>query len=398
MTAPSAKIAIIGAGPSGLTLARILRNNGINVTVFEGDESPNVRGQGGTLDLHPGTGQEALKRAGLFDEFEKHARHDAENLVVADRFGTEHIRVGGIETGRPEIDRTMLRQILLDSLPADAIKWNHRLKSAEIGKLHFSHGTEEGFDLIVGADGAWSKIRPLVTAFQPFYSSISILDVWLTHLEKRNPGLDKMIGSGSYFACGEEDERAILSQRLSDGTVRSYLCMKKPENWIEDCGIDFLNAAEVRKAMLEEFRDWAPNLKEIITTFDDENITPRPLYMMPPGARWPSKKGVTLMGDAFHLMTPFAGEGVNAAMTGAMNLAAAVDRNPQNINKAVEEYEAEMFPLAAKVTNKTWANLLSRFDRGGIQDFAKVIQRWADSMKDTLPDAASAIKVLSNNE
>ena len=177
----SPSIAIIGAGPSGLVLARLLEVNGItNYVVYERDESstPGLWQQGGTLDLHAHSGQLALKRAGLFDRFSNEfARWDASRMHVLDHAGNSIACVG--EDGnadRPEIDRLQLRLLLLDSVPAHRIRWGHAVRSVERKvirdnvlndngcMIHFVNGTSaSGFRLIVGADGAWSKVRPLVS-------------------------------------------------------------------------------------------------------------------------------------------------------------------------------------------------------------------------------------------
>lgn len=68
------ELIVIGAGPGGLTLARCAQLAGFPVTVYERDASPEQRDQGGTLDLHPNTGQWAIKRANLMDEIKLVAR------------------------------------------------------------------------------------------------------------------------------------------------------------------------------------------------------------------------------------------------------------------------------------------------------------------------------------
>ena len=173
----SLKIAIIGAGPAGCTLARLLLLKRISVVVFEGEESPNVRSQGGTLDLHTDTGLAALREAGLYDEFLKYARFDGEAIVIADKKLVRYVSAQGTDAkssrGRPEIDRVKLRMILLESIPEGVIRWNHRLRKVDDDLcLYFEHGIEKGFDLVVGADGAWSKVRPLLSQKQPFYSGM----------------------------------------------------------------------------------------------------------------------------------------------------------------------------------------------------------------------------------
>lgn len=372
------KIAIIGAGPAGLCLASILHKNNIPCTVYEGETSSSARSQGGTLDLHPPTGQAALKEAGLLPEFEKYARYEGEDFVLADKNGKRYIdRKDEHEIGRPEIDRVQLRKILLDSLPEAVVKWGHHLKKAELKKgkgiLHFTDHTEEGFDLIVGADGAWSKIRPLVTTFKPFYSSVSMFDLRIRDIDNRFPKLGEMIGRGNYFAFGESEQQCMLCQRNGDGSVRIYAGGKKPEEWVSELGLDKKPPQEIRQDMLEDYSSWADEFKEMIRVCDDD-ITARPLYMLPVGARWGHVTGATLVGDAAHLMTPFAGEGVNVALNDAKELAEAIIAN-HDIGKASELYEKRMFVYAEKVTQKTWSSLLDRFEPGGIQKFVDHVAR-----------------------
>lgn len=176
---PQPSIAIIGAGPSGLVFARLLELGGItDYIIYERDESatPGPWQQGGTLDLHGPSGQLALKRAGLFDKFSKDlARWEASRLHIVDSRGATVVQMGE-GSDRPEIDRLQLRQLLLDSVPAHKIRWGHAVSMVERNAhgrtasgdngcvIRFVNGTSAtGFRLVVGADGAWSKVRPLVS-------------------------------------------------------------------------------------------------------------------------------------------------------------------------------------------------------------------------------------------
>ncbi len=165
MTTPA--IAIIGGGPAGLTLARLLECKDIDYAVYERDESESSNRPGGSLDIHAETGQLALREGGLFEEFQKHARYDDAVFALENKLGERLIQMG---EGRdaPEIDRSELRQILLGAIPKNKIKWGHSLIRATAGQdnspvLHFANGAVlSGFKLVVGADGAWSKVRPMV--------------------------------------------------------------------------------------------------------------------------------------------------------------------------------------------------------------------------------------------
>lgn len=362
-------IAIIGAGPGGLTLARLLHVNGISSTVFEKDPSREFRHTaGGCLDLHEHSGQKALVDAGLADEFQKHARYDGEALVLTDRFGEEHINIKGVDTGRPEIDRPVLRDMLLASVPDDSVRWGHDLRSVdEDGTLHFENSTERGFDLVIGADGAWSKVRKVLCTVPPFYSGITGLEWWLKDPDHTHPEVSATVGDGSYFSFGDEEGRCLGSQRQGDRSIRTYAFMRKQESWINDCGVDWADHDAAKKFLQHEFAAWPEKITAVIDAWDEGAIIPRPLYMLPVGVRWPHQKGFTLLGDAAHLMTPFAGEGVNAAMWDALELANAIIADREDLDKAAWAYEKKLFPRAEKIQQMTWDSTRSRFDRGGVQ-------------------------------
>ncbi|KIW00665.1 uncharacterized protein PV09_07852 [Verruconis gallopava] len=367
------KIAIIGAGPAGLTLARILHKNNILCTVYESDQSATSRTQGGSLDLHSHSGQAALKEAGIYDEFERLARYEGEDFVLKDRFGNIHVEVKDTQRGRPEIDRVQLRQILLDSLPKDVVKWDHHVDSVEIGAIHFrNQPSASGFELIVGADGAWSKVRPLLSTVSPFYSGISGIELRHQDFDVRHPELAAMVGKGSHFVFGEDKRKALLSQRQGDGSLRTYAFMHKPENYIKTVSLDLSDGESVKKLLLEEYKDFAPELTRIIRDCDvgkGDEIVSRALYMLPVGLTWPTTSGVTVIGDAAHLMTPFTGQGVNMAMLDALELGVAICKQPDALMEAVRQYERSMFPRAEQWTSRTWKSTLSRFAPGGLKEF-----------------------------
>ncbi|MCJ1397228.1 hypothetical protein MMC11_000420 [Xylographa trunciseda] len=361
------KVAIIGSGPAGCTLARILvRESNIQVTVFEAESSVDTRAQGGTLDLHTDTGLAALKRAGLFDEFLKYARFDGEALVICDKKMKKYLNLKGTTStknsrGRPEIDRVQLRLILLESLPKDIIRWGSRLQSVDDDLcLHFEHGVEKGFDLVVGADGAWSKVRPLVSSEQPFYSEIGGMDLFIANAEERYPDLHKIVNKGSVF--GYSDGKALIGQQKGDRSLIVYAWSVRDHDWKKTCGYDLQDAKAVKQAIAKEYSDWAPKLLKLAEVANEDDMIARNLYMLPVGHRWKNRPGVTLLGDAAHLMTPFAGEGVNLAMKDAVSLADAVlaankDGAMATLTKEVKAFEEDMFVRATKTQARTKANM-----------------------------------------
>ena len=359
-------VAIVGAGPAGSTLARLLIRASIPVTIFEGESSMSVREQGGTLDLHTSTGLKALREAGLYEEYAQYARYDGEALNLADKNLVSVIRVGGSteasSRGRPEIDRARLRQILVNSLPEGTIRWNCRLRSVDAHdlSLHFDHGVETGFDLLIGADGAWSKVRPVLTDVEPYFVGLGGYDLFVHDAEKNHPELHKLVNRGSLYAYS--DCKGLTAQQRGDGTIIVYASGKREEDWKETCGYDLHNASEIKKAIREEFKDWAEPLVKLTQVADDNDFAARSLYVLPPGQRWKHRAKVTLIGDAAHLMTPHAGEGVNVAMEDALKLAGAIIRSTNSedvihtLDKEVGVFEDEMMARATKVQKHSLAN------------------------------------------
>ena len=370
------KIAIIGAGPAGLTLARLLQRNELTCTIFELDASPEKRDQGGSLDLHPQDGQLALKEAGLFEQFLQHARTEGEarKQVAADGevLWDDNDTVPKTEPGtvgdKPEIDRIQLRNLLLDSVQPDTVRWGMKLQKVVSGEgatydLHFTDTTERGFDLVVGADGAWSKIRSVLTETMPYYSGISAVELWAMDVDNKHPWLSKYVGSGSCFMFDEG--RALLCQRNGSGNVRVYACVRKPEDWIKECGIDWSQPEKARMELVEScFSDCGEDLKKMIYECND-GMLPRAMYMLPVGIRWESRPGATLIGDGAHLMTPFAGVGVNIAMRDALDLANSIAAHRDNLFEAVKQYESGMFERGRRYAQKTAEGLEGHFSADG---------------------------------
>jgi 2-polyprenyl-6-methoxyphenol hydroxylase-like FAD-dependent oxidoreductase len=330
-------IAIVGAGPSGLTLARILHVHGVEATVYERDGSPTARTQGGTLDLTDAGGQFALRAAGLEAEFRAEARPEGQDLILLDRTGTVLLREDTPDDappGRPEIDRPALRRILLDSLPPDTVHWGHTLERArriDTGfELRFTNGATAECALLVGADGARSKVRPLLTDAELTYAGTTYRERVVPDIDRRYPEMGAMVGRGTYWVVGEEGMR-LSAQRNGDGSVHVYVSSNGSA----------------------DFTGWAP---EILALWDigEDTGTELPTMTLPVGLTWPATAGVTLIGDAAHLM-PATGEGANQAMRDAADLAAVIAANPDN--PAIRDYETAMFDRTARVARKSRANL-----------------------------------------
>ncbi|GAB3744864.1 FAD-dependent monooxygenase [Amycolatopsis oliviviridis] len=351
-------IAIIGAGLSGLTLARVLHVNGVEAAVFDLDASPSARTQGGMLDIHEDTGQEALRAAGLHDEFRALVHPGGEAMRVLDQHGVVHFEEADDgDGGRPEVARGDLRDLLLGSLPEGAVRWGAKVTGTRSlgGGRHevtLADGTAFTTDLLIGADGAWSKVRPLVSGARPAYEGISFVEVHLHDAERRHPASAALIGGGMFFALGAA--KGFLAHHDITGSLHVYIALKTAEDWIST--IDFADTAAAKTAVLRHFDGWDAGLRALITDADSE-LVPRPIHALPVGHRWDRVPGITLLGDAAHLMSPFAGEGANLAMFDGAELGLALAAHPGDVEAALAVYEQALFPRSEASAAESAENL-----------------------------------------
>ena len=364
------KIAIIGAGPGGLTLALLLQKKGADVSVFERDLNKDVRIQGTTLDLHFESGLKAIEAAGLMDAFKSNYRTDNDRTRMLDEhaniFFDDHneVSVGnfGDEWFCPEIDRGSLRKILLDALQPDTVIWNSHIVSLEntdnTFQLMFGNGSTATADIVIGADGANSKIRPFVTPIKPFYSGVTILQGNIYNAEKVDPQINDLLKGGKIMVMGDSKTLTakVDGNNKGDGSLDFGISWKEKENWVTNSGIDFKNGKQILEWFKKEYAHWDP-IWQALFEVENTNFIPRPQYCMPLDQYWEAQPNITLLGDAAHLMPPFAGEGVNMAMLDALQLSDNLTGEKfTDLQAAIAHYEKEMFARFAKIGKITLDN------------------------------------------
>ncbi|WP_051598199.1 NAD(P)/FAD-dependent oxidoreductase [Burkholderia sp. A1] len=359
-------IAIVGAGPAGLTLARLLQMRGADVRVYERDASRRMRGQGGSLDLHEDSGQLALRQAGLGDAFRARARPDGQCSRILDRHAVVQVETLAEHEAQsqPEIDRGALRNLLLDSLAPGTVIWDARLDGVERAegggwRLAFApgeavQGGTAHADLLFGCDGGWSRVRPLRSAAVPVYSGVTFVQARLVDADLRHPEIAGLVGSGSLMALG--DDRALMAQRNGDGTIRVYAVLRVEESWRARGTYDWQDDARVRRDLLAQFSGWSPTLTGLLANAEP-GFERWPLYCMPAAQQWLPATGATLLGDAAHIMPPFTGRGANHAMLDAFELAQRLGSDRfASIEAALADYESAMLARMAPEIEATLAS------------------------------------------
>ncbi|EJD36616.1 FAD/NAD(P)-binding domain-containing protein [Auricularia subglabra TFB-10046 SS5] len=330
------RIAIIGGGPGGLTLLSVLARHGVPATLYERDAGRDARGAlGGTLDLHAAAGQAAMRGS-----------YDAEMVE------------------KPEIDRRVLRGLLIDAAPPGSIRWGHAFERAEPAPsgrgwvLTFANGYTTEADLLVGADGARSRVRPLVSPAQPKYTGWTTVELWF-HGDAK-PELAARVGQGTLFAIG--GGKRIAAQCNGDGRVRVYATFPAPQEFV-------LPTDDPVGAALAQFDGWAPWLRELVAAGERETTFLRPMVILPPGHRWPHRAGVTLVGDAMSLMSTFAGKGANVAMLAGLVLGESIAKarggSWEELDAAVAQYEVKISAQAGKAAEESAANMKNVYQAHG---------------------------------
>ena len=385
-------VTIIGAGLGGLVFARVLHLHGVPATIYEAEPSPDARAQGGLLDIHAEDGQVALAAARLTDAFRAIVHQGGEAMRLLGPDGAvlfEQADDGA--GGRPEVSRGELRRILLNSLPAGTVRWGLRLAAVAPlvdgrHELTFNDGSVAISELLVGADGAWSRVRPLLSNAVPAYTGVTFVETWLRDVDMRHPATARAAGSGALMALAPG--RGIFVHREPGAVLHAYVALARPAEWF--AAIDLTDPAAAKARIAAEFGGWSPALTALITGAEEAPVL-RPLHALPTGLTWPRTPGVTLVGDAAHLAPP-AGEGANLALLDGAELAAAIVRHPDDREAALAAYEDVMFARSAAAATEAHRMLALCLDERaphGLVEFFTAAQGGGERRSELAPPAPS---------
>lgn len=370
------KVAIIGGGPGGLTLARLLQMKGVDVTVYERDLNKDARVQGTTLDLHEDSGLKALRHANLLEAFKEHYRPGADRMTIvnakAEVFYSDHEGKPEADFGnehfRPEIDRGPLRKLLLASLQEDTVVWDSQFISAEKPgdgwQLHFKNNTSAYADIVIGADGANSRIRPYITDIKPFYTGISGLLGSVHDPEQTTPYIYELLKGGKIMAYS--GGKCFIAASKGDGSMSFYISYRTSEYSLKD--MDVTDKQQILSWFKNNFSGWSKTWHDLLEHAETP-LMPIPIYCMPVNQSWEAQPNLTIIGDAAHLMPPFAGEGVNMAMLDALELSECLAREEyKSLSEAISAYEINMRKRAALMAQESLDNGELMHSENALQD------------------------------
>jgi 2-polyprenyl-6-methoxyphenol hydroxylase-like FAD-dependent oxidoreductase len=197
-----------------------------------------------------------------------------------------------------------------------------------------------------------------LTPAKPVYSGKMYIEGRISHNKPSYSTARETAGPGTIIAVGQQ--RQMVVQQTSDGTYRVYFGLRVPETFYHHRSGSAVAKTEVVRQMLLSLDDfyasWAPQLKAIIANAEGP-FRAWLLYRMElENTDWKRAvaPGVTLLGDAAHVSTPFVGEGVNCSMYDAVVLAERILQHCGGVSsltnaptvrleKALASYEEDVF-------------------------------------------------------
>lgn len=353
------KIAIIGAGPIGLTFAKLLQQKGADVNVYERDKDPQTRIWGGTLDIHKDSGQKTLKEAGLLDKYL--ALATPMGATITDEKGNvlsvKHVTLDN-QHDNPEINRNTLRIMLLNNLTENTVIWDQKCIDIEVSHdkwlLHFENGTYALADFVIAANGGMSKIRKYVTDTLVEDTGTMIIQGDIPQPELNAAEFLRFCNENRTMTSYQG--HLLVVNPCNNNELSYGIILKKPDS--QDTNTPNLQDTEsIREFLLNKFTHWDGLYKRLLKS--TPSFRSLPIRKFPIEKSWKNNRPlpITLIGDAAHLMPPFAGQGVNTGLIDALILSENLTNGKfETIQAAIDDYEKQMFNYAGKAQSESCQN------------------------------------------
>ncbi len=326
-------VGIIGAGPAGLLLARLLHNAGIDAVVLESRDRAYVEQRQRAGILEQGT-VDVLRAAGAGERMDREGlRHDGIEL----RFDRRRHRVDfpGLTGGRSvmvyaqtEVCKDLIALQLKEGGPllfeAEALA----VEGAESDRpsVRFRHEGREDVlecEYVVGCDGFWGVARKAIPAELSRVFERTYPFGWLGILADVPPSHDELI------YARHERGFALLSMR-SPSVSRLYLQVPADtdaQSWTDEEIWDEL------QRRFETDDDWTLRRGPIT----QKSVTPMRSFV-----HEPMRHGrLFLAGDAAHIVPPTGAKGLNLAVGDVVTFARAlVHRRRTGSEELLDAYSA----------------------------------------------------------
>jgi 2-polyprenyl-6-methoxyphenol hydroxylase-like FAD-dependent oxidoreductase len=220
--------------------------------------------------------------------------------------------------------------------------------------LYFKNGSAAYADLVIAADGANSRIRPYITDSKAFYSGVTMVEINIPDAEKTTPHIYALLNGGKIMAFG--NEKCLLGGQKGEGNIGFYASFKPAENWAANSGLDYSDKAQLLQWFKQEYAGWDSIWYELFENAATP-VIPRPIYCMPLDQTWETLPNATMLGDAAHVMPPFAGEGANSAMLDALELSECLTADKYDtLPEAISAYELNMRKRASMAAQRSLEN------------------------------------------
>jgi kynurenine 3-monooxygenase len=360
-------IAIVGAGPAGALLSIYLARQGHDVTMYESRQD--LRGldvdAGRSINLALATrGIVPLIDVGVIDQVDEITIPMRGRMVHADGESAPALQPYGRKSHEVihSVSRADLNGILLDAAEATGrvtIEFEKQLESVDFdgSLLRFEDGATAPFGLVVGADGAGSRVRAAMVA----KDACTYRTEWLDHSYKEltlpptSDGSYHLDPNALHIWPRGELMLIALANPGGDFTVTLFA----PNDSFEQ----LISTDDVNAFFKTEFTDFAALVPNLAEQFAD-NPTGRLGTIRANG--WSLDGRAVLVGDAAHAIVPFHGQGMNAAMESARVLDRHMRASPDDLSAAFEQYEAERKPDADAIADMALGNYIEM--RAGVVD------------------------------